>query len=116
MRTFRQGEVFPGITAIPIPGHTPGHTAFLIQSGGERLLIWGDTVHVPEIQVEQPDVTMAFDTDPKAAAAMRRHVFDLAVSDGLLIGGMHLHFPGFGRMAERAGRYILVPEPCAFEL
>jgi hypothetical protein len=52
------------------------------------LLIWGDTVHVPEIQVEQPDVTMEFDTDPKAAAAMRRHVFDLAVSDGLLIGGM----------------------------
>jgi glyoxylase-like metal-dependent hydrolase (beta-lactamase superfamily II) len=116
LRTFRQGEVFPGITAIPIPGHTPGHTAFLIQSGGERLLIWGDTVHVPEIQVEQPDVTMEFDTDPKAAAAMRRHVFDLAVSDGLLIGGMHLHFPGFGRMAERAGRYILVPEPWAFEL
>jgi len=115
LRTFRQGEVFPGITAIPIPGHTPGHTAFLIQSGGERLLIWGDTVHVPEIQVEQPDVTMEFDTDPKAAAAMRRHVFDLAVSDGLLIGGMHLHFPGFGRMAAPAGRYILVPEP-AFEL
>ena len=83
---------------------------------GERLLIWGDTVHVPEIQVEQPDVTMEFDIDPKAAAAMRRYVFDLAVSDGLLIGGMHLHFPGFGRMAERAGRYILVPEPWAFEL
>jgi glyoxylase-like metal-dependent hydrolase (beta-lactamase superfamily II) len=76
LRTFRQGEVFPGITAIPIPGHTPGHTAFLIQSGGERLLIWGDTVHVPEIQVEQPDVTMEFDTDPKgssghAAACLR---------------------------------------------
>jgi glyoxylase-like metal-dependent hydrolase (beta-lactamase superfamily II) len=116
LRTFRKGEVFPGITAMPIPGHTPGHTAFLIQSGGEALLVWGDTVHVPEIQVERPDVTMEFDTDPNAAAAMRRHVFDMAASEGLLIGGMHLHFPGFGRMASRAGRYVLVPEPWVFEI
>jgi glyoxylase-like metal-dependent hydrolase (beta-lactamase superfamily II) len=116
LRTFRKGEVFPGITAIPIPGHTPGHTAFLIQSGGERLLIWGDTVHVPEIQVARPDVTMEFDTDPNAAAAMRRHVFDMAVSDGLLIAGMHLHFPTFGRMSKRAGDYVLVPEAWVFEI
>jgi glyoxylase-like metal-dependent hydrolase (beta-lactamase superfamily II) len=116
MRTFRKGEVFPGITAIPIPGHTPGHTAFLVQSGSDSLLIWGDTVHVPEIQVARPDVTMEFDTDPNAAAAMRRHVFDMAVSDRLLIGGMHLHFPSFGRMAKRAGDYVLVPEAWAFEI
>jgi glyoxylase-like metal-dependent hydrolase (beta-lactamase superfamily II) len=116
LRTFRKGEVFPGITAIPIPGHTPGHTAFLIQSGGESLLIWGDTVHVPEIQVARPDVTMEFDTDPNAAAAMRRHVFDMAVSNGLLIAGMHLHFPTFGRMAKRAGDYVLVPEAWVFEI
>jgi glyoxylase-like metal-dependent hydrolase (beta-lactamase superfamily II) len=116
LRTFRKGEVFPGITALPIPGHTPGHTAFLIQSGSESLLIWGDTVHVPEIQVERPDVTMEFDTDPNAAAAKRRYVFDMAVSDELLIGGMHLHFPSFGRMAKRAGHYVLVPEPWVFEI
>ena len=117
LHTFRQGgEVFPGITAVPIPGHTPGHTAFRIESGGEALLIWGDTVHAPEIQVARPDVTMEFDTDPPAAAAMRRRVFDMAVADKLLIGGMHMHFPGFGRMARRGDSYVLVSEPWAFDL
>jgi glyoxylase-like metal-dependent hydrolase (beta-lactamase superfamily II) len=48
-RLFRGGEVFPGVTAIPRPGHTPGHTNFMINFGKEQLLIWGDTVHVPEI-------------------------------------------------------------------
>ena len=57
-RLFRQGEVAPGITAIPAFGHTPGHTAFLIESKGERLLIWGDTVHIPEVQVPRPEVAM----------------------------------------------------------
>lgn len=116
VRTFRQGEVFPGITAVPIPGHTPGHTAFLVQSGGEALLVWGDTVHVPEIQVARPEVTMEFDTDPAAAAAARRRVFDMACSDCLLVAGMHLHFPGFGRMARRGDGYALVPETWAFEI
>jgi glyoxylase-like metal-dependent hydrolase (beta-lactamase superfamily II) len=49
-RTFRKDEVFPGVTAIPCPGHTPGHTSFMISSGKEQLLIWGDTVHVPEVR------------------------------------------------------------------
>jgi glyoxylase-like metal-dependent hydrolase (beta-lactamase superfamily II) len=115
-RTFREGEVFPGITAIPIPGHTPGHTAFLVESGGESLLIWGDTVHVPEIQLARPEVTMEFDSDPDAAAAARRRIFDMAASERLLVAGMHLHFPGFGRMAKRGDGYALVPEAWAFEI
>ena len=55
------------MTAIPIPGHTPGHTAYVVASGGSSMVIWGDTVHVPEIQVARPEVTMEFDTDPEAA-------------------------------------------------
>ena len=51
MRTFRQGEVLPGVTAIPRHGHTPGHTAFLVASGGQQLLVWGDMVHIPEVQI-----------------------------------------------------------------
>jgi glyoxylase-like metal-dependent hydrolase (beta-lactamase superfamily II) len=111
LRTFRSGEVFSGITAIPIPGHTPGHTAYLVASAGDQLIVWGDTVHVPEIQIARPEVTMAFDTDPAAAAAMRRRVFDMVVADRLVVGGMHLHFPGFARMASGPDGYILVQEP-----
>jgi glyoxylase-like metal-dependent hydrolase (beta-lactamase superfamily II) len=116
VRTFRKGEVLPGVTAIPIAGHTPGHTAYVIASGGQSLIVWGDTVHVPEIQVARPEVTMEFDSDPQAAAATRQMVFDMVVSDDMLIGGMHLHFPGFGHMRREAGRYSLVAEQWAFEI
>lgn len=110
MRTFVKGEVFPGVTAIPAHGHTPGHTAYLVESGGERLLIWGDIVHMPEVQVPRPEVAMVVDTDPLAAAATRRRVFDMVASERLLVTGMHLHFPGFSHIARDGDRYRLVPE------
>lgn len=111
MRLFRSGEVLPGVTAIPAHGHTPGHTTYLFESRGERLLIWGDTVHIPEVQVPRPEVTVVVDSDPTAAAASRRRIFDMAASERLLVTGMHLHFPGFGHVARRAGGYVFVPEP-----
>ena len=110
MRTFTQGEVFPGVTAIPIHGHTPGHTGYLIESGGDRLLIWGDVVHMPEVQVPRPEVSMVVDTDPAAAAAARRRVFDMVASERLLVTGMHLHFPGFSHVVREGSGYRLVPE------
>jgi len=111
MRTFRQGEVFPGVTAIPAHGHTPGHTAYLIESGGERLLIWGDVVHMPEVQVPRPEISMVVDTDPDAAAVTRRRMFDMVASERLLVTGMHLHYPGFGHIAREGTGYRYVPEP-----
>jgi glyoxylase-like metal-dependent hydrolase (beta-lactamase superfamily II) len=110
MRLFRDGEVLPGITAIPCHGHTPGHTAFLIASGNEQLLIWGDTVHIPEVQVPRPDATVVVDSDPAAAATSRRRIFDMAATERLLVSGMHLHFPGFGHVAHRGGTFSFVPE------
>src|SRR6202020_3558263 len=67
-RLFKQGEVFPGVTAVPSPGHTPGHTAYLIASGNDQLMIWGDTVHVPEVQTAFPDAGIGFNTRPAMAA------------------------------------------------
>jgi glyoxylase-like metal-dependent hydrolase (beta-lactamase superfamily II) len=107
---FRQGEVFPGVTAVPSLGHTPGHTAYLIASGNDQLMIWGDTVHVPEVQTAFPEAGMAFDTDLAAAAASRKRMFDRVASDGILIAGMHLHFPAFSRLARRGDAYALFPE------
>jgi glyoxylase-like metal-dependent hydrolase (beta-lactamase superfamily II) len=110
LKQFRDGEVFPGVTAIPIPGHTPGHTAYAIASGNGRLLVWGDTVHIPELQVPRPEVTMVFDTDPDAAAKSRVRVFDMVATDHLPVAGMHLHFPGFARVTKSAGNFTLTPE------
>lgn len=110
MRTFVKGEVAPGITAVPCHGHTPGHSAFLIEFGGQALLIWGDTVHMPEVQVPRPEVTMTVDTDRAAAEASRRRIFDMAASERLLVTGMHLHYPGFGHVGREGGNYRFVPE------
>ncbi|MDJ0387464.1 MBL fold metallo-hydrolase [Roseomonas sp. E05] len=110
LRPFLGGEVFPGVTAVPLPGHTPGHTGYRIASGDESLLIWGDIVHVPEVQVPHPEVTMQFDVDPALAAETRRRVFDMVATDRQLIAGMHTHFPAFAHMARRVDGYHLYPE------
>jgi glyoxylase-like metal-dependent hydrolase (beta-lactamase superfamily II) len=115
-RLFTAGEVFPGVTAIPRPGHTPGHTTFLISSGNDQLLIWGDIVHVPEVQTARPEVCMEFDTDADAAAAQRRKVFDMVATDRLLVTGMHMHFPGFAHLVRRGTGYQLIPAAWEQEL
>ena len=99
------------MTAVPSLGHTPGHTAYLVASGKEQLMIWGDTVHVPEVQTAIPEAGMAFDTDLAAAVAARKRMFDRVATDGVLIAGMHLHFPSFSRLARRGDAYALYPEP-----
>jgi glyoxylase-like metal-dependent hydrolase (beta-lactamase superfamily II) len=110
-RRDARGEVFPGVTALPLAGHTPGHTGYLVASNGEQLLIWGDIVHVPDVQTRRPDVYMEPDSDPQAAIATRQRAFDMVASDRLLAAGMHMHFPGFLNLNRRAGGgYDLIPE------
>ena len=111
MRPFRSGEVFPGLTAVPLPGHTPGHTGYLVASGSESLLIWGDIVHVPELQIPRPEVTIQIDVDPEQAEVARRGILDRVASDRQLVAGMHLHFPGYAHVIQEAsGLHRLVPE------
>ncbi len=110
------GEVMPQVEAVPLPGHTPGHTGYRVASGDEAMLIWGDIVHVPDVQARRPDVTMVFDSDRDAAISSRRRTFDMAASDRLLIGGMHAHFPGFGHVARRGEGYVIEPEAWRFTL
>jgi glyoxylase-like metal-dependent hydrolase (beta-lactamase superfamily II) len=109
-RLFSGGEVFPGIVAIPIPGHTPGHTGFMISSAGQQLLIWGDVVHLPEVQVALPDTGTNFDVDYEQAKKSRKKVLDQVATDRLLVTGMHLHFPGFHYVARRGSGYVLHAE------
>lgn len=111
-----RGEVFPGVTAVPLPGHTPGHTGYLIQSGTESLLIWGDVCHVQELQLPDPGVSVTFDVDSEAAVRTRRRILDQAASDHLLVAGMHVHFPGFIRLVRKDGGYEAMPESWRHEL
>ncbi|KUY58967.1 MBL fold metallo-hydrolase [Burkholderia sp. RF2-non_BP3] len=97
------GDVLPGIVAVPLPGHTPGHTGYRVESRGERLLIWGDLVHFAPIQVARPDVSIAFDHDPSQASSTRAATLAEVASDNLLIAGMHLADTGFARIARANG-------------
>lgn len=104
LRTFDTEEVLPGVQAIPLPGHTQGHTGYLLTSAAQNLLVWGDIVHFPHIQIQRPDVTIAFDQDAALSASTRSRMLDMASADQLLIAGMHLGELGFARIQrERSG-------------
>lgn len=110
MRTFAGTEAVLGLQPVPLPGHTPGHTGYLLGDGGARLLIWADVMHVPDVQAPRPEVTIGFDSDPPSAIASRRRALDMAASERLLVAGMHLHFPGFAHVTRAGDGYALVPE------
>lgn len=110
MRQVADGEVLPGVTIVPEPGHTPGHSGWLIASGGDSLLIWGDIVHLPGVQFTRPDVGIGFDIDGAQAIASRQRIMDMAATDRLRVAGMHLDFPAFGHVARAAEGYAFVPE------
>ncbi len=110
LRTFEGGEVLPGITAMPLPGHTAGHTGYRLDSGDKSLLVWGDIVHFPQIQVPRPEVSIAFDQDAHLAADTRARLLDLVASDRLRIAGMHLDDLGFARIKRTGGNYDVAYE------
>lgn len=101
----------PGIIAVPLPGHTPGHSGYLVSDKGSSLLIWGDIVHFPHIQVTRPDVTIAFDGDAGLAAASRAKILDRVASERLTITGMHFNAPAVGRIEGTSGAFRLIYEP-----
>lgn len=109
-------EIFPGISAFPTPGHTPGHTGYLIESKRQRLFIWGDVAHMPSIQVPRPEVSVIYDADPRQAEATRRGILEMLAAEEIPVAGMHVHFPGFARVVRNGDGYRLVPEPWAYRI
>jgi glyoxylase-like metal-dependent hydrolase (beta-lactamase superfamily II) len=106
-----QGDtaLVPGVSAMAMPGHTTGHTAYVVKSKGKELLVWGDVVHVAAVQFADPAVTIQYDSDERAAAAERRRAYAGAASQGYLIAGAHLPFPGLGHVRTQGKGYAWVP-------
>jgi glyoxylase-like metal-dependent hydrolase (beta-lactamase superfamily II) len=103
-------ELLPGIFPVAAFGHTPGHTLYLIRSGDEQFLIWGDLMHVQLLQFPRPDISVTYDTDPAAAGVIRTKVLDYAARNRIPIGGMHLVYPAVGTVqAEGAGFRLISP-------
>ena len=102
-------ELVPGIKAVATHGHTKGHRNYVVQSQGQKLVLWGDLMHVAAVQFATPAVTIAFDTDQKAALAQRRKAFADAAKQGYFIGASHLSFPGIGHLSAQGAGYSFQP-------
>lgn len=99
LQVFAWGSVLvPGIKAVKANGHTPGHTAFAVESDGQKLLIWGDVVHAHAVQFARPGVSIEFDVDQEQAIATRKNIFKTMAISKSLVAGMHLPFPGIGHV------------------
>jgi glyoxylase-like metal-dependent hydrolase (beta-lactamase superfamily II) len=104
-------EIFPGIHSVPAYGHTPGHSGYLIESKGQRLLLWGDVIHSAEAQFADPGVAIEYDVDHDAAVATRKRLLSLAAKQGVLVGGAHISFPGLGHVKVQGDGYAWAPVP-----
>lgn len=108
-------SVVPGVQAMEAYGHTPGHLMYLIESDGKRLLFWGDCAHHHVASLAKPDWHCVFDTDTETAAATRKRVFDMVVTDRLGVIGYHMPFPSVGyleRLPSSGYRWV----PHSFQL
>lgn len=91
--------------------HTPGHAGYILKSGDEFLFCWGDIVHLPSVQLANPDVgVVIFDTNPTETVETRRAVLDLVTSERMHVDGAHLEFPSVGYVERRESGFAFVPE------
>jgi len=102
-------ELVPGVKSYSNYGHTEGHTVYVVESEGKKLLLIGDLIHVAAVQFDHPEVTIAFDTDQKEAANARDKVFTEAAQQGALVGAAHIQFPGLGHLTKDGKSYSWTP-------
>jgi glyoxylase-like metal-dependent hydrolase (beta-lactamase superfamily II) len=104
-------DVLPGIQAMSAPGHTVGHTIFIIKSGAKTLAFTGDTTHHQILLTERPKTEFAYDTDPKQAVQSRLKVFDMIASQKIPMIAYHFPWPGYGHLAKSGDGYRYFATP-----
>jgi glyoxylase-like metal-dependent hydrolase (beta-lactamase superfamily II) len=101
-------QIAPGVKAMHT-GHTPGHSSYVFESEGQKLIVLGDVIHVAAVQFARPEVAINFDIDSREAIATRKALFAQAARDKTLLAGAHLTFPGLGRLRAEGKGYAWVP-------
>ena len=111
MKPFTPGTpILPGITPIAIPGHTPGHVGYQIESKGRHLFDVGDTVHSSIISLAKPQWAMGFDNDEQQGEASREKVLAKLAADHERIFAPHFPYPGVGYIVKKGDGYGWVPD------
>jgi len=104
-----EAEVAPGVRTVAAPGHTPGHIAFHIASGGSQMIYSGDTFYQPALSLKTPQWHGAFDQDGPLAEQSRRALAGRIVADKVMVSGYHFPWPGAGTLAKDGAGYALTP-------
>ena len=105
-------QLLTGVRPVAAYGHTPGHTLFMIESGGEKLLIWADLTHAMAIQIPLPRVSVTYDYDPVVAAMARELVLKHVSANKIPVAGMHIPNPASGKITPNPdvpGGYMFEP-------
>ncbi|MDR2039097.1 MAG: MBL fold metallo-hydrolase [Bacteroidales bacterium] len=95
-------ELIKGIKSVAAYGHTPGHTGYLLESDGSKLLIWGDLTHAMAIQMSYPQVAVTYDVDPQMAVKYRQEILKYVSENKIPIAGMHIQYPAIGNVRKKA--------------
>jgi len=103
------GQLEPGIYAMAAPGHTPGHTAYVVRNGSQTLLVWGDIIHVASVQLRDPTASVEYDTDAQSAQRSRRAMLQLASTRHYYVAAAHMSFPGLGHIRANGNEYEWIP-------
>jgi glyoxylase-like metal-dependent hydrolase (beta-lactamase superfamily II) len=114
IRTFaldREVEVLPGVASVPAPGHTPGHVSYRFSSGNETMLIWGDIAHQTVIQLARPRWRVGVDVDQAMGVESRVRTLAMLAAERILVGGVHVPWPGFGRVVADGEGFAWVQRP-----
>ncbi|QFY63275.1 MBL fold metallo-hydrolase (plasmid) [Rhizobium grahamii] len=102
-------EVAPGIELVSAPGHTPGHSAYLVSSGNSQLLVSADIMYVPALLAPHPEWQGSYDQDGPLAITSRRKLIDRVIADKIAICGSHFPFPGSGSFVKDGNAYAFTP-------
>jgi glyoxylase-like metal-dependent hydrolase (beta-lactamase superfamily II) len=110
VRTFEPGGIVaPGVRALALVGHTPGHSGYEISSGGARLLDIGDSAHSAIISLAKPDWDIEYDQDPVAGRANRRALLTRLAASHESVFAPHFPFPGVGHVEAKGDGFVWAP-------
>jgi glyoxylase-like metal-dependent hydrolase (beta-lactamase superfamily II) len=110
IRGVTDDEDLSGVSAHLAPGHTPGHTCWLVQSEGQSILAWGDLIHIAHIHLPSPHIAMEYDLDPVVAHGTRLKVLERVVANNILVADAHLPAPGIGAIVRKGNAYAYQPD------